>query len=42
MVRDDFLTEKKEKDIHGWGIKSVKKILEKYNGELNFKYDNYK
>lgn len=40
MVGDDFLTEKKEKDIHGWGIKSVKKILEKYNGELNFKYDN--
>lgn len=22
MVGDDFLTEKKEKDIHGWGIKA--------------------
>lgn len=40
MLGNQFFTDKKEKDVHGWGIKSVKKILEKYNGELNFKYDN--
>ena len=34
-----FYTSKKEKDEHGWGIESVKQIVRKYNGEIDFKYD---
>lgn len=35
----NFYTSKKEKDEHGWGIESVKQIVRKYNGEIDFKYD---
>ena len=34
------MTDKREKNTHGWGIESVKNILEKYNGKINFEYDN--
>lgn len=33
-----FLTNKKEKEKHGWGIESVKRIVEKYDGEIDFQY----
>lgn len=33
-----FLTNKEEKERHGWGIESVKRIVEKYDGEIDFQY----
>lgn len=33
-----FLTSKKDKERHGWGIESVKHIVEKYKGEISFCY----
>ena len=30
----------KDKTYHGYGVKSVKRIVEKYNGEVNFSYNN--
>lgn len=35
-----FFTGKKEKEEHGWGIESVKRIVEKNNGQISFKYDS--
>ena len=40
VKNDKFVTDKSEKNTHGWGIESVKNILEKYNGKINFEYDN--
>ena len=39
-LNGDFLTDKKDKFLHGIGLKNIRLALEKYNGELNFKYDN--
>ena len=37
-----FLTTKKNSDDHGWGIESVKHVVEKYQGSISFQYmDNY-
>ncbi len=37
-----FLTTKKNADEHGWGIESVKHVVEKYQGSISFQYkDNY-
>lgn len=37
-----FLTNKKNKEDHGWGIESVKYIAQKYNGNISFQYsDNF-
>lgn len=35
-----LITTKKNKDIHGFGTKSIRKIVKKYNGELQWEYDN--
>lgn len=35
-----FRTTKEEKNLHGWGIKNVRMIVEKYDGELKFQYDD--
>lgn len=35
-------TTKKNKKLHGFGLKSVKKTLKKYNGDINFEYNNEK
>lgn len=35
-----FITSKKNKGYHGIGIESVRKSVEKYNGHLDFNYDN--
>lgn len=37
-----FLTSKKEADNHGWGIESIKHIVEKYGGDIDFIYDEKK
>ena len=34
-----FLTDKMDTAGHGWGIESVKHIVEKYNGSVHFRYD---
>lgn len=34
-----FLTDKMDTAGHGWGIESVKHIVEKYNGSVHFSYD---
>ena len=34
-----FVTTKKDTSAHGYGIKSVKRIVEKYQGEIDFDYD---
>lgn len=36
----DFVTTKASKSGHGIGLKSVNNILEKYNGDIIFSYDN--
>lgn len=36
----DFITTKTSKSGHGIGLKSVNNILEKYNGDIIFSYDN--
>lgn len=40
VKRKRFITDKEEKNKHGWGIESVKRIVAKYNGYLSFQYDN--
>ena len=39
VKNERFLTDKKEKDKHGWGIESVRHIVDKYNGSVMFQYD---
>ena len=36
----ELLTTKENKRQHGLGIKSVKKVLKKYGGDFEWKYDN--
>lgn len=33
-----FLSSKAESEYHGWGIENVKRIVEKYNGDIQFEY----
>lgn len=40
MKNGRFLTDKKDSTGHGWGIESVKYIVEKYEGEVIFRYDD--
>ncbi len=37
-----LITKKKNKEVHGLGTKSIKKIVKKYHGEMNWEYDNVK
>lgn len=39
VVNNEIVTSKKEKG-HGYGIKNIKICLKKYNGSLNFAYEN--
>lgn len=38
-TRDGLDTTKKNKSLHGLGLKSVKRTLDKYDGELVIEYD---
>lgn len=40
MVDDRFVTTKKDKYAHGLGVESVKRIVDKYNGNISFQYDD--
>ena len=33
-----FVTHKKNADRHGLGVESVRRIMEKYQGEISFEY----
>lgn len=35
-----LVTTKSDKNIHGFGTKSIRKIVNKYNGEMQWEYDN--
>ena len=35
-----FVTHKKNADRHGLGVESVRRIMEKYQGEISFEYEN--
>ncbi len=37
-----LITIKRNKDIHGFGTKSIRKIVKQYNGELHWEYDHAK
>lgn len=37
---ENFITIKKDKKSHGFGVKSIKESLKKYNGNFNFDYDD--
>ena len=34
-----FLTSKKNEKEHGWGIQSMRHIVEKYDGDIKFEYE---
>lgn len=36
----ELITNKENKEMHGFGTKSIKKIVDKYDGELDWEYDN--
>ena len=38
LKKDTFVSSKTDKGMHGWGIESVKRIVENYNGEIHFQY----
>lgn len=38
--KGNLITTKRNKDIHGFGTKSIRKTVKKYNGELHWEYDN--
>ena len=35
-----LITTKRNKDVHGFGTKSIRKIVNKYDGEFQWEYDN--
>lgn len=37
---EKFLTDKKDIRGHGWGLESVKYTVKKYDGKIEFQYDN--
>lgn len=40
VVDDRFITTKEDHYAHGLGVESVKRIVEKYNGNISFQYDD--
>ena len=38
LEKGKFITKKNDKNIHGWGLESVKRIVELYDGEISFEY----
>lgn len=35
-----FLTDKKDTNAHGMGVEQVKRIVSKYGGDIEFRYDS--
>lgn len=40
--KDNLLTVKRDKQLHGWGLKSVKSTVRKYDGSIDFQYSQEK
>lgn len=40
IIDERFVTTKEDKDAHGLGVESVKRIVDKYNGNISFQYDD--
>ena len=40
IIEDRFVTSKEDKHAHGLGVESAKRIVEKYNGNITFQYDD--
>ena len=40
IIEDRFVTSKEDKHAHGLGVESAKRIVEKYNGNISFQYDD--
>lgn len=40
MKHGQFLTEKGDKELHGYGIKSIRRIVDKYDGTVTFQVEN--
>ncbi|MGG2092647.1 GHKL domain-containing protein [Bacillus sp. S13(2024)] len=40
LLNNHFLTTKKDKKFHGWGLKSVTSIVNKYEGYIRYEYTN--
>lgn len=40
VINEKLITTKKNKDAHGFGTKSIRKIVKKYKGEMNWVYNN--
>lgn len=39
IIQKRFITNKSQKENHGWGIESVRHVIEKYEGEITFSYE---
>ncbi|AAO35541.1 sensor histidine kinase, putative virS [Clostridium tetani E88] len=39
IMKNNLITNKKEKAYHGYGIKNIKKSLDKYSGNMTWNYD---
>ena len=35
-----FVSNKEDKELHGWGIENVKEVVNRYEGEIDIKYGN--
>ena len=35
-----FVSNKEDKELHGWGIENVKEVVNRYDGEIDIKYGN--
>lgn len=40
VKNEKLITTKKNKDAHGFGTKSIRQIVKKYKGEMNWEYNN--
>ena len=40
IVDNRFITTKEDRYAHGLGVESVKRIVERYNGNISFQYDD--
>lgn len=39
-LRERFITQKKEKKLHGWGMQIIEQIVEKYEGDMECQIEN--
>ena len=42
LIYNNFITNKKDKFMHGIGLKNIKDTVYKYNGEIKIEFDDDK